>query len=294
MTSSTVVPFTVSEPVPAISRARANRRRVATTVSVPAVPSMAVPATPDTRVTDSRPPVSGAEHVSGADQSGGFTRATRVLVLRHGQSEWNALGRWQGQADPPLTALGEQQARIAGRLLASECPPFDAVVTSDLDRARLTGETIAGIIGCPVHKLDPRWRENHAGEWQGLTPDEIRQQWPGYLDSNRRPPGFETAESTISRSLAALESIASDHPGACVLVISHGGVLRLLHDFLGGPDQRFPNLSGVWFERDAADDIGERAASPVTAESRVPWRLGSLLFPLQVVADELRVAGSVE
>jgi probable phosphoglycerate mutase len=243
---------------------------------------------PDTRVTDSRLATSGSE------QSGEFVPATRVLVLRHGQSEWNALGRWQGQADPPLTALGEQQARVAGRLLASECPPFEAVVTSDLDRARLTGETIAGIIGCPVHTLDPRWRENHAGEWQGLTPDEIRQQWPGYLDSNRRPPGFETAESTISRSLAALESIAADHPGACVLVISHGGVLRLLHDLLGGPDQRFPNLSGVWFERDGADDITARTASSVTTESRVPWRLGSLLFPLQVVADELRVAGSVE
>lgn len=231
---------------------------------------------------------------SGAGQSRGIVPVTRVLVLRHGQSEWNALGRWQGQADPPLTAHGEQQARIAGRLLASECPPFDAVVTSDLDRARLTGETIAGIIGCPVHRLDPRWRENHAGEWQGLTPDEIRQQWPGYLESNRRPPGFESAESTISRSLAALESIAADHPRACVLVISHGGVLRLLHDLLGGPDQRFPNLSGVWFERDAVGDVMARTARSVTTESRVPWRLGSLLFPLQVVADELRVAGSVE
>lgn len=234
-------------------------------MSVPAVPSMAVTATPDRSVTD--------------------PAATRVLVLRHGQSEWNALGRWQGQADPPLTALGEQQARIAGRLLASECPPFDAVVTSDLGRARLTGETIAGIIGCQTRKLDSRWRENHAGEWQGLTRDDIRREWPGYLESDRRPPNFETAESTISRSLAALDDLAADFTGRCVLVVSHGGVLRLLHDLLGGPEQRFPNLSGCWFEHDPGlSPTGDRPA----------WRLGSLLFPLQVVADDLRVAGSIE
>jgi broad specificity phosphatase PhoE len=208
--------------------------------------------------------------------------ATRVLVLRHGQSEWNALGRWQGQANPPLTPLGEQQARIAGRLLASECPPFDAVVTSDLDRARVTGETIAGIIGCSMQELDTRWRENHAGEWQGLTRNEIRRQWPGYLESDRRPPGFETAEATVTRSLAALDSIASGFTGGCVLVISHGGVLRLLHEHLGGPEQRFPNLSGCWFEREA------------TSETGMSWRLGSLLFPLQVVPEDLKVAGSIE
>ena len=195
------------------------------------------------------------------------------------------MGRWQGQADPPLTALGEQQARIAGRLLASECPPFEAVVTSDLHRARVTGETIAGIIGCQERRLDPRWRENHAGEWQGLTPDEIRKQWPGYLESNQRPPGFETAESTLSRTLAAMVDLAGEFSGRCVLVISHGGVLRLLHELLGGPDQRFPNLSGCWFEHDPV---------PAPSGSDVTWRLGSLLFPLQVVADELKVAGSIE
>ena len=207
---------------------------------------------------------------------------TRILVLRHGQSEWNALGRWQGQADPPLTPLGEQQARRAGRLLASECPPFDAVVTSDLNRARVTGETIAGIIGCPVRELDPRWRENHAGEWQGLTRNEIRQQWPGYLESDRRPPNFESADATVSRSLAALDAIAADFTGGCVLAISHGGVLRLLHEHLGGPEQRFPNLSGCWFEHEP------------TPETGLSWRLGSLLFPLQVVPEDLKVAGSIE
>jgi probable phosphoglycerate mutase len=240
-------------------------------------------------------PVTGAPERNVTDvrrsDTGVPSATTRVLVLRHGQSEWNALGRWQGQADPPLTALGEQQARIAGRLLASECPPFDAVVTSDLDRARVTGETIAGIIGCSVRRLDPRWRENHAGEWQGLTREQIRREWPGYLESDQRPPGFETAESTLARSLAALDSIASGFTGGCVLVVSHGGVLRLLHDHLGGPEQRFPNLSGCWFERDTT--VMSDGSTPAP-DTNSPWRLGSLLFPLQVKPEDLNVAGSIE
>ena len=73
------------------------------------------------------------------------TQATRVLVLRHGQSEWNALGRWQGQADPPLTTLGRLQARQAAELLVSECPSFDLVISSDLKRAVVTADLIAEI-----------------------------------------------------------------------------------------------------------------------------------------------------
>lgn len=199
---------------------------------------------------------------------------TRVLILRHGQSEWNALGRWQGQADPPLTDLGRQQALTAAHLIATECPSFQAIVTSDLDRARETGLTIAGVLGCAVHHLDPRWRENHAGEWQGLTPEEIRAQWPGYLENDRRPPGFEAASSTVARARAALDDIAARHAGACVLVISHGGVLRLLQTEFTGSQQRFPNLSGSWFEH--SEHHG--------------WTMGSLLFPLQRVAPD----GTVE
>jgi broad specificity phosphatase PhoE len=179
---------------------------------------------------------------------------TRILVLRHGQSEWNAAGRWQGQADPPLTTLGLEQARLAGGLIATECPTFDVVVTSDLERARVTGQTIASVIGCSAHRLDPRWRENDAGEWQGLTQAEIRTQWPGYLE------------------------IVAQNAGGCVLVISHGGVLRLMHEHLGGGEQRFPNLAGSWFEHTPTDG----------------WKCGSLLFPLQLIADELRNTGAVE
>jgi probable phosphoglycerate mutase len=199
-------------------------------------------------------------------------------VLRHGQSTWNAVKRWQGQADPPLTDLGRSQARSAAGLLANECPPFDAVVTSDLERARITGEIIASVVGCDRVSTDPDWRENDAGEWQGLTPDEINRRWPGYLASNRRPPGFESVASTVARSTRALDRIASEHPHGCVLVVSHGGVLRLLRQHFGDPDTRFPNLSGGWFEH--RSDGG--------------WSNGSILFPLELIADELRNTGAVE
>lgn len=202
-------------------------------------------------------------------------------MLRHGQSEWNALGRWQGQADPPLTDLGRQQARQAAELLATECPTFDAVITSDLDRAQETGLTIARILGVEVHHLDARWRENDAGEWQGLTPEEIRTQWPGYLENDRRPPGFETASSTVARARAALDDIADRHRAGCILVISHGGVLRLLQTEFTGTQQRFPNLAGSWFEH--------RTQHQITG-----WKMGSLLFPLQRIAIDSRIEGSVE
>ena len=206
-----------------------------------------------------------------------------MLVLRHGQSQWNAAGRWQGQADPPLTELGLEQARLAGGLLSTECPAFDVIVTSDLERARITGQTISTVLGGMVlggtmPRLDPRWRENDAGEWQGLTQAEIRLAWPGYLENDLRPPHFESVTSTTDRAIAALDDIVACNAGQCILVISHGGVLRLLHDHLGGGEQRFPNLAGSWFEH--------------TADGH--WTCGSLLFPLQLIAEELRNTGAVE
>ena len=111
-----------------------------------------------------------------------------------------------------------------------------------------------------------------------MTQAEIRSQWPGYLEADRRPPNFESVESTTSRALEALNDIVAQNAGGCVLVISHGGVLRLMHEHLGGGQQRFPNLAGSWFEHTPNEG----------------WKCGSLLFPLQLIADELRNTGAVE
>src|SRR3954464_6700209 len=95
--------------------------------------------------------------------SGSMT--SRVLLVRHGQSEWNAVGRWQGQADPPLSDLGRAQARAAARSLGS----LDAVYASDLQRATETALIIAEQIGIGPVILDPDLRERDAGQWSGLT-----------------------------------------------------------------------------------------------------------------------------
>jgi probable phosphoglycerate mutase len=166
-----------------------------------------------------------------------------VLIARHGQSEWNAQGRWQGQADPPLSPLGELQAAHA----ASRLSGIDVVVASDLERARRTACIIAESLGVDDVRTDPAFRERHAGEWQGLTREEIERQWPGYLADRRRPPGFESDEALLARTDAGLRRIVDDHTGRRVLVVSHGGVIYRWEEVLGAAVERIPNLGGRWF-----------------------------------------------
>src|SRR5437588_9392153 len=120
----------------------------------------------------------------------------RALVVRHGQSTWNALGRWQGHADPPLSPLGEEQAAAAADRLVGVVVE---VCASDLARARRTAEIVAGRLGVSL-RLEPRLRERQAGPWTGLTHEEIAAGWPGYLEAGRPPPGFEGEHGLVARS----------------------------------------------------------------------------------------------
>jgi len=165
-------------------------------------------------------------------------------VVRHGESEWNAIGRWQGQADPPLNVGGQLQAAEAALRLGS----FDAIWASDLQRASLTADIIAEIIGIGPVVLDPRLRETHVGPWQGLTHDEVNADWPGFLHTHQRPDGFEPYDDAAARMIAAFLDIAKASPGGEVLVISHGGVIRAVRRMLGANDERIPNMSGSWFD----------------------------------------------
>src|SRR5687767_12818211 len=99
---------------------------------------------------------------------------TRVLLVRHGQSTWNAEGRWQGWADPPLSELGATQALTA----ANHVEHVDAVVSSDLVRARETAEIIAKALGIAEVEAFRGLRERGAGDWTGLTRPEIEERWP--------------------------------------------------------------------------------------------------------------------
>lgn len=184
----------------------------------------------------------------------------RVLVVRHGESTWNAVRRWQGQADPPLSERGERQAR-RGAIAAVDHGPFDAVVTSNLIRARRTGEIVATGLDLPLLDPLPGLSERSAGEWEGLTRQQIEARFPGYLDDDRRPPGYESDTSIVERSTAALRELAHDHAERSLLVVSHGGIIHALERAYSGDDgwQRLDNLTGRWF------DVTERAIVPVDA-----------------------------
>lgn len=166
-----------------------------------------------------------------------------MLVLRHGESEWNAAGRWQGQADIDLTDEGRRQAAAAALRLGT----FDAVIASDLRRAALTAAIISEIIGIGPVVLDSRLREADVGPWEGLTHPEVEAGWPGFLANHHRPDGFEPYDAVAARGMHALCDAAASCPGGEVLAISHGGMIRALRRELAADDVRVPNLAGAWF-----------------------------------------------
>jgi broad specificity phosphatase PhoE len=165
---------------------------------------------------------------------------TTMLLARHGQSEWNAAGRWQGQADPPLSDLGRQQSHNAAPRIGS----VDLIVSSDLQRAVETAQIISGRLGVGPVVIEPELRERDAGAWSGLTGEQIDAGWPGFREDGRRPEGWETDADLLVRVLASLDRIAAAYEGAEVLVITHGGVVYSLELLHGLDFERLPNLAG--------------------------------------------------
>ena len=144
-----------------------------------------------------------------------------ILLARHGETDWNREGRWQGWADPPLNDTGREQARRLAEQLRET--PFDAVYSSDLRRAHETAEIVGAPHDVPI-VVDPELREIDVGSWSGLTRAEIDERFP----DGERPDG-ETREQHSVRVLAAVERIARQNLGRRVLIVTHGGVLRALH-----------------------------------------------------------------
>ena len=167
----------------------------------------------------------------------------RLLLWRHGRTEWNATGRFQGQLDPPLDAEGRRQAACAApALVASGLAAEDTVVvSSDLSRAAETAATLTGLLGIPLRE-DPRLREHGLGCWEGLTRDEVADRYPDqYADwlAGRPVPGRggEEPAHVAERALAALADLP---PARVAVVVTHGGTAgRLVERLLGlGPDHR--------------------------------------------------------
>ncbi len=177
----------------------------------------------------------------------------RLCLVRHGETDWNVEHRMQGWTDIPLNARGRQQAQALAAALRDTA--FDAVVSSPLQRALHTAQAVAQ--GREV-RLEPRLRERHHGEVQGLTRDEMRvahpalhaalvARRPGYL-----PPGGESIEAFDARVRAALTDLREAHAGCTVLAVAHGGVLDVVWRWATGQDlhsarqQPLPNAAINW------------------------------------------------
>ena len=155
--------------------------------------------------------------------------ATTLILLRHGETEWNLSGRWQGQAaDTALSPGGREQAHIVARRLQSY--PVQAIYSSDLKRAWDTARIVGDQLGLqPV--AEPGLRESDIGTWTGLTWDEIHARYPDEIaamiagEDVRRGGGERMSELSV-RLAAAIGCIAAGHPGETVLLVSHGAALR--------------------------------------------------------------------
>ena len=171
-----------------------------------------------------------------------------MLLVRHGQSVWNAEGRWQGTLDPPLSDLGERQAAAAARRLD---PAPDGLWASPLQRARRTAELIGHSVGIGDVTVLPGLEERHAGDFQGLTRTEIDARWPGWLEMRLRPDGWEHDDDLVARARTAIAAgvdVARREGHDSILAVTHGGVLMALDAHAGVVPERYPNLSGRWYE----------------------------------------------
>lgn len=162
--------------------------------------------------------------------------ARQVVLLRHGQTDWNVQGRWQGSADIPLNATGREQAKQAGALLGENFCDIGRVVSSDKSRALETAKIVAAAhpdLSEADVVTEPRLHEHYAGAVEGLTREESRQQFGDQLrelgqGKDLRLGGGERPSEVAARGAEAIyDHIAATAEGTTLLCVGHGGALRL-------------------------------------------------------------------
>jgi probable phosphoglycerate mutase len=159
-------------------------------------------------------------------------KPTRLLLIRHGETAWNAEHRIQGQLDIPLSARGVWQANRLATRLAQE--PIDALLVSDLARATLTARPLGDALGLEP-TLEPRLRERSFGIFEGFTVEQIATRWPeAFVAWRGRDPAWamddgESGQQFIERVLAALADAVQAHGGKTVALVAHGGTLDVAY-----------------------------------------------------------------
>jgi len=195
----------------------------------------------------------------------------RLVLLRHGQTDYNVAGRMQGHFDSHLTETGVEQAVAVAPEIARLVP--DRLISSDLRRAVDTADVVASACGRPV-KLDPRLRETHLGEWQGRTVADIEEAWPGAIATWRSdpawaPPGGESRVEVVRRSMPVVEELDDEldaaAPDTTVVLVAHGGLIAgLVCGLLALPAVSWPAIGGMG---------NCRWASLARREDHPRWRL---------------------
>lgn len=173
----------------------------------------------------------------------------RLVLWRHGETDYNVAGRMQGHLDSDLTEVGWNQARSAAPALARFTP--DVVLSSDLRRATDTASVLTDAFEVPL-QIDKRLRETHLGEWQGLTGSEVDERAPGErerwrVDAAWAPPGGESRIDVAARAAEAVDDLLhGDHRCHTALIVAHGGlIIALTAHLLNLPIELWPSLGGV-------------------------------------------------
>lgn len=175
--------------------------------------------------------------------------STEMIVIRHGETEWNLSGRWQGHENSLLTENGHLQAKAVAKALKQY--PVSALYSSDQGRALQTARYIEETLGLPI-VTDSRLRERHLGIFQGLTAAQMKAQYPDSFEQfqNHGPgfiiPGGESIQQRYDRSVECFKHLVATHPGDSIAVVTHGGVLDGLFRFVTGLALEIPRHFKIW------------------------------------------------
>lgn len=211
----------------------------------------------------------------------------RLVLLRHGQTEWNASDRMQGQIDTELSELGRRQAKDIAQQMAG-CGAVH-IVSSDLKRAHDTALAVSDTTGIDV-ATDPRLRETNLGEWEGLTHYEVDALAPGArvewrMDANWAPPGGESKLAVGARALPVVHELfteRADWPGHTIILVAHGGLIAALTAaVLDLPPENWPALGGL------ANTSWVQLSSHGPSLDRPGWRLDVWNAAAKVAPDVL-------